>query len=107
MKIKVNTPMVDLKGNPITDLDEKTGKKKEWILKDVLISSLITTHFTDGKPEQVSQEEQTDRYKLAVQLETAKDEINLKPEDAALLKKLVSKSFSVLVTGQVCEILDK
>ena len=102
MKINLNFAFVNLKGEPIPKgKDEEDATQLN--LKAVCVSSLLGSY----QDERIDGAEKLSRYRLAVKISNAIDEVELTVEEIALIKKLIAKMFSVLVTGQVWEYIEK
>ena len=102
MKINLNFAFVNLKGEPIPRGEGKENST-QLNLKTVCVSSLLGSY----QDERIEGLEKLSRYKLAVKIFNAIDEVELTVEEIALIKKLIAKMFSVLVTGQVWEYIEK
>lgn len=116
MQVDVNKPLRALKiGRPDKDFDGKLKNQKgeDVTLGEVCIAALVsigprcprcgTIQFPadtqDGK-------EKFDRWMLAQRLEKAKKKIELTVDEIKMLKDAVAKSETIVVAGQVWEILD-
>ncbi|MDA4843969.1 hypothetical protein [Hoeflea poritis] len=96
MKVKVDEQLTDIFGNPAVD-----EKKEPITFKQVAITALL---YKDPAPTpQVAQIQETnvyDRYKLANAIVTATGEVNMKIEEAALLKKHAENCRLLTVVAQ-------
>jgi len=102
MKINLNFAFVNLKGEAIPKGEGKEDST-QLNLKAVCVSSLLGSY----QDERIEGQEKLSRYRLAVKIFNAGDETDLIVEEIALIKKLIAKMFSVLVTGQAWEYLEK
>ena len=93
MKLVVTQQLTDLDGNPLP---------QETKMRTIFVNALLA----DYKDEQnVSGEQKLERYELALRI-NAYDEVELKVEEAALLKKLVAKAYTPLVVGQAWKLIE-
>ena len=95
MRIKVTDILTDYEGRQIYDGEEPVTFRK------VFATALNTISEQDRPPA----EEMAEIYKLSVQLYQG-DEIDLKLEDAALIKKKVGLAYNPLVYGRTCDLLE-
>ena len=112
MKIDFSQKIKSLKGEELpSGPDEVDPKDKKKTIKapglnlgDVCCNALLGT-FKDeeGKIDGV---EKLKRYRFADRLYGAKEMISLDSGEIELLKTLVAKTYSVLVSGQVWEMLE-
>jgi len=94
MKVNLGFKFKDLLGEPIgKDLDLKSAA-----------SSALLGNYQD---ERIEGAEKVLRYKLAMKIFGAGEEVELTAEEIALIKKLIARMFSVLITGQAWEYLEK
>jgi len=92
MKITLtNTAYQDFAGEELTD---EFGKP--LTLKHIIIRALLTQQQNDPS----TGEEKYHRYKLAENISSAANEIELTTEDAALIKKLIGKLFVPIIVGR-------
>jgi len=73
-------------------------------LKKVLIRALETNY--EDERNTIKAEEKAARWALILDIQKAGDIISLTPENVTLLRKLVGKSFGVIIVGQAWEMLD-
>jgi len=93
MKLVVTQQLTDIGGNPLP---------QNLHMRKIFVDALLA----DYKDEQnVSGEQKLERYELALKI-NAEDEVELKVEQAALLKKLVAKAYTPLVVGQVWKAIE-
>jgi hypothetical protein len=109
MKVNVTQPIKELDGSQLmTGKDtcptcrQTVGKTEQMTLRSVVVDALLTTF---GDERELSGEDKLKRYDLAVQI-YACDEMQLKAEEVALIKKLVARRYGPLVTGQAWAMLD-
>lgn len=97
MLVKLDTPILDIEGNPVRDGEE------ELTVRKCLVGSLLNSpdqHQVDGA-------EKHKRFVLALRVQNHKDEsINLTAEQIVLLKKVAGHSFSPLLVGRLYEVLE-
>ena len=99
MKINLDYTFHQLSGEPVRWKDDT----QDLTLKTVLAESLLSSY----KDEQIEGAEKASRYKLAMRIFKANDDVELSAEEIVLLKRLIAKMFSVLVTGQAWEYIEK
>jgi len=110
MKIKINSIMKNVFGEPLKSQRKKirpkgSGKPQEFedmILKDVIVNSLLG----EFEGEKLNGEQKLERYKLAMLIQGAKAEVDLNSKDMVLVKELIGKSWSPLVSGQSWEMIE-
>jgi len=103
MKIDFTKVLLDLEEKPILEPEVKEGKvsgSRPLTLKSVCLNSLMG-QFEDEKG--LSGEEKIKRFLLAKKINEGGEE--LKSEEIAEIKKLVSKAYATLIVGRVFEIL--
>ena len=71
-------------------------------LRTVCVEALLGNY----QDERIEGAEKLLRYKLAMKIFHAGDEVELSAEEIVLVKKLIAKMFSVLVTGQAWEYIE-
>jgi len=98
MKINFN---VRLKN--IMDKELKDQESKDILLYDVCTNALLF----NAKDEKLEGKEKMRRFKLAHKIYGTKELVSIDVEDVALIKELVAKIYSTLITGQVWELLEK
>lgn len=96
MRLLLIAPMRSFTGEILKD-----GPTSDLLLRSVLLVALSGNGEAASTCSDVAKQ-----FALGVKVATAGDEIEIESEDAVLLKKLVSKRFSVLVSGQVGLMLD-
>lgn len=113
MKIKINGLMNNVFGEPLKSQRKKPQSKKEieekkppefevLLLKDVIVNSLLG-EFPDEK---LTGEQKLERYKLAMLIQDAKVEVDLNSKDMVLVKDLIGKSWSPLISGQAWMLIE-
>lgn len=110
MKINLNYKFKALNGVFITQKVD-IGKKDEDgkpIMKDepLTLGKACAVALLGNFPGELSGDEKVKRYSLAMDIHKAKNSIDLTVEDVSLIKELIAKVYSVLVTGQAWQILD-
>ena len=87
--------------------EKKTIKAPPLNLGDVCCNSLLGSFKDEGGKEIIIEgKEKLTRYRLADRIYGTKEKISLESEEITLIKDLVSKSYSVLVSGQAWEMLE-
>lgn len=83
----------------ILEIENKDLKRE---VKDVIIESLLWEH-----PEnKLTGDEKRKRYRLYQKFEQAKGSIDIESEDITLIKKCVEAIQSIIITGQIEDILE-
>ena len=96
--------MQEIDGTPV----QQAGKPP-MTLKDVIISSLlaIKRNPQTGMPEAEDEKTKFDKYELIRKIRDKKTEVDLKAEEVALIKKLISKhQHSPIIVGEALEMLE-
>lgn len=101
MKFKTDVAIKDMDGKDLTEKDVK-GNESVVTYQKVFANSVL---IEDGQ-EKHGSDEKSKRFKLALKLH-GHGEVDLSNAECVLLKDQVAKFYSVLVTGQVCEFLEK
>lgn len=104
MKVKLNQQMQEIDGRPV----QVTGRPP-MTLKDVIVNSLLAVarNPQTGQPETESEKIKFEKYELIRKIRDKKIEVDLKAEDVALIKKLISKhQHSPLIVGEAHEMLE-
>jgi len=99
IKMKIN---FDVKLKAING-KELNNQGKPIILYDVCSNALL---FNE-QDEKMEGKEKLRRLKLARKIYGMKELVSIDVEDVALIKELVAKIYSTLITGQVWELLEK
>lgn len=86
----------------ITNKELKDQHGKNIILYDVCSNALL---FNE-KDERLEGKEKVRRFKLAHKIYGTKEPVSIEVEDIVLIKELVAKIYSTLITGQVWEMLE-
>jgi hypothetical protein len=100
MKINVNESFKKIDGSELSVPVD--GKMKVLTVKDVCVNALLAEN--EGIP--VTAEEKMSRFVLGELIFKAEEEIELKLEDAVLLKKLVGVGYGPLIVGQFFRLLE-
>jgi hypothetical protein len=95
MKIKINHKLTDSEGKEII-----LPGKPAMTLKDVIISSILQPK------ENESQEIKYEKYSLFKKFKEAKDEIELKIEEIATIKKAIGNIQPPLIMGQCFDLIE-
>ncbi len=105
MKIKLNQALVKMDGEKMFKEEAINGKmietKNEFQLKDVCVNSLLA----NVEKEEIDGVEKMNRYLLATKIQKA-NELDLKSEEIAKLKKVIGRIYGVLIVGQAFEMLE-
>lgn len=99
MQIDVNTVMTDLEGNAIKD------GEKELMFAHVALFAL-NANFEDEK---IDFKEKTERFSLMCKIQESKEYkkfLTISVEDASLLKKLIGKTWNVIICGRVKQLIE-
>jgi hypothetical protein len=96
MKIAVSTVLKGVDGVEIL----KGEKGRPLTIKDICINAVLTPVQEDN------QESKWIKYEIYKKLRDVKDEVDLKVEDIALIKKLIGKISPPLIMGQCFELLE-
>lgn len=99
MKVDFTKAFQTIEGEPLYEADNK----KALTLKKVAIESLLAV-FEDER--NLSGEEKVKRYELALKI-SGNEIVDLKAEDIALIKKLITKGYSSLVVGQAWKMIEE
>jgi hypothetical protein len=99
MKIKLNETLKNLDGATI--LMSPADRSKEYQLKEVIISSILTPI------EKESQEDKWKKYEIFKKVRDVNDEVELKAEEIALIKKCIGHFQPQLIMGQCFEMIEK
>ena len=99
MKVNLNVPFVDYKGNPIKD-----EKGNVTIIADMVAESLFTLTKIDDK--RIEPAQMVACYKLARRIVEKPNEIELSAKEIAFIEELMSKILVVGCYGQLYEILE-
>ena len=96
MKIDFNVVLKNLKGEILKD------KGKDLTLKNVGTNALLGNY----QDEKIGGEEKLRRFLLATRIYESKDEIELENDDVKLVKDMIAKGYSTVVTARAWQILD-
>ena len=100
MKINFNVSLKNLKGET---LREQKGKDLKILTLGDVCSNALLVNFKD---ENLNGKDKLRRFKLAQKIYGKKEPVSVTAEDIALIKELVAKSYTILVSGQVWELLE-
>ena len=95
MKINFTVVLKNLKGETLKDKD------KDLTLKDVSANALLGNY-----KEEIDGSEKLKRFLLATRIYESKDEIELENDDVKLVKDMIAKGYSTVVTARAWQILD-
>ena len=106
MKVNFNVPLVDFRGNVLSKQVEvvKNGKKclevQPEILKELVCQALY------GCGDGLTGDEKYSAYKLGIKIITSEEEVDLKPEDGVLIKKICNPFLTAGAYGQLVTLID-
>ena len=103
MKVNLNIPFKDYKGQPIIEKD-KDDKGHETIIADFVAKSLFTLCQIDGKP--MEADKMLLAYKLSTRIINNPNEVELTSEEITFIKEVMSKELVVGCYGQLVDILE-
>ena len=95
MKINFNVGLKNLAGKTLKDGD------KNVTLKNVSINALLGNY-----DEKIDGNEKLKRFLLATKIYEVKDELELENDDVNLIRDLIAKGYSTVVTARAWQILD-
>ena len=104
MKIKLNQKMQEHDGSDVI-----AGDRPPMTLKDVIIASLLAVKRDPrtGQTEEVPEKERIQKYDLIRKIRDKKLEVELKSEDVAFIKGLISKyQQSPMILGEALEMIE-
>jgi len=96
MKINFNVKLKNLAGKTLKD------GEKDVTLKDISINALLGNY----KDENIDGNEKLKRFILATKISEATGEIELENDDITLIKNMIAKGYSTVVTARAWQILD-
>ena len=96
----LNKTFKNVDGTEIVDPQTKDVIK----LSVICINALLTPREDDNK---LSGVDKVKRWKLAQEIYSKPEEIDLSAEDVTLLKDLIAKSYGTVVTAQAWEMLEE
>lgn len=99
MHLETTVALKTLAGEDLTN-----GDSKEVLTVATIACNALLAAFEDER--NLSGEDKVKRFKLACRIQGADLPVEMTPEEAALIKKLVAKLYGPLVTGQVWELID-
>ena len=99
MKIDLDFIFLTMEGDSLKNPESKAP----LTMKQACVGALLGNYRDE---QNLSGEEKSKRFELAMDMQMAKGEFNLKTEDAALLKKLIGKQWSTLVCGQAYRVIE-
>lgn len=96
MKINFNVGLKNLAGKTLKD------GNKNVTLKNVSINALLGNY----RDENIDGNEKLKRFMLATKISEAKGELGLENDDITLIKDMIAKGYSTVVTARAWQILD-
>lgn len=103
MKLDFSKKMVDLDGKTIKERVEGTDKLQDVLMKDVVVTALMQ----GGRDEKIDGDEKNKRFILGVEIHKSKGPMEVKMEDALMIKKLAGALYLPLYVGQIYEFIGK
>lgn len=97
MKIDVNRELKELDGTVL-----ENEKKELLTVKKVIVNALLA----NMPNETVSGEDKLKRFELSQRVHKADGLVDIKAEEATMIKDLVGKVFATLVVGQFFQIIE-
>jgi len=95
LKIDFSVALKNLEGKPLKD------KGKDLTLKDVSTNAVLGNY-----DEKIDGEEKLKRFLLATKIYESNGELELTIDEVKMIKDLIAKGYSILVTGRALQILD-
>lgn len=111
MKVNFNQALLDLDGSTLdltTEACQFCGRSRESrpaTLRGVCTDALVARYRDEQEPKALPGEAKMKRYGLALKI-TAEDELDVTPEELALIRMLVAKMFGPRVMGPAWLALD-
>jgi len=103
MKVYTKSILTDVFGKPMVHPAGKDGAPGQAVtLGDVCIDALLRMHGDDARADLA---EIRKRHRLSVAFATD-GEVELEAADAALIQKLLARTFGPAVVGPACDLLD-
>lgn len=96
MKINLNVPMLDMRGNPVID-----ANRSPLTLQNVC-SDALGNYADQG----MTGTHKLQNFALGMKIAAAESEIELTVEELATIKDVVGKSYSPLVVGRLDELIE-
>lgn len=100
MKIDMSKLILNLEGTPFMEQLDKGSRP--MTLRSVCVAALTMPHRSD---ENLSAAQKLDRFQLALLINEA-HEIDLRAEQIAQIKELISRTFSIVIFGRASALLD-
>lgn len=101
MKVNLDQQLKDFDGDPIEVENVKEGKEKYWTLKKAVVSALAQSLEADKN---MAPDKAVARWKLAMRLHGGGEQ-ELTPEELVEIRERLPKCYTVLISGQACELL--
>jgi len=98
MILDVTIKMLNVDGEVLQEPDEK-GEVRDVILRSILVNALMIPAKDD------TGEQKVEKYILAMDIQK-NDEVEITPEKAVLLKKVVGPNYGPVVVGPIFALLD-
>jgi len=95
-KINFKVGLKNIKGKVLKD------NEKNVTLEDISINALLGNY----KDENIDGNEKLKRFNLATRINEANGELELENDDVTLIKDVIAKGYSTLVTARAWQILD-
>jgi hypothetical protein len=92
--MKLNTPILDLKGNPV---------EGDLTVAQVAMNALLLPFQDEAN---LPGAEKVKRFQLSMKISANEDDVSLTAEEITTIKNCVAKGYPALVVGRVWEVLD-
>jgi hypothetical protein len=118
MKVKVNSILKNVYGEPLksqrkkpqTKAGQKAGKSPELedlTLREIIVNSVLNRPETQDKKISLSQDEELRYYRLAIQIQDAKGEVDLTSNQIVEIKEsILNAKWPRLITGQALDLIE-
>lgn len=100
MKIDFSAPILDLKGEPLTEGDVPVTLGK------LAVDALMATMIVKGEAEQLDGNAKVRNFLLASRIFEADAPIDVNLEDANLIKERIGRAFTPLAVGRAWKLLE-
>ena len=112
MNINFKQALIDYDGVPVLktkiteDADGITRRVETdapILLEDIVISALSASYREDAE---CKPKDKLERFALSLRIKNAKEGVEVTIEEAALIKKMVTKGCTVLACGRICKLVE-
>jgi len=97
MKLCLDNPVLDLRGEPITKNDQ------DWSIKEAISDALMQQYDT----EKLTGDMKLARYSLAMEIYKSNGEISLKAEQIVMIKEVSCLAYMPMIYGRICDLVDR